>query len=77
MPNVKYISINGENYNREIADSGPSVQVYYQNKEEKNHQRLLNEKKELQRKKLIIEFRLKEIQENLNERREEIRRGNR
>lgn len=74
MKNSKYIIENGS-HNGNSAEVWISNPIQYVHKEEKIFQRLLNEKRDLQKKKSSIENRLIEIQNDLNVRREEIRSG--
>ncbi len=74
MENLNYTIEKGP-HNGHSADVGINNSMNYINKEEKIFQRLLNEKRELQKKKSNIESRLVEIQNDLNIRREEIRSG--
>ena len=71
LKDSKYVFENGS-INGEVWISKP---IQYVQKEEKIFQRLVNEKRDLQKKKSNIENRLQEIQNDLNVRREEIRSG--
>lgn len=57
------------------AGGGITYPSTYINKTEKNYRRLLIEQRELKRKQSNIENRLIEIQNDINSRREEVRRG--
>ena len=74
MKNLKHAIENGSN-NGNSAEVWISNPIHYINKDEKIFQRLLNEKRDLVKKKSGIENRLREIQNDLNVRREEIRSG--
>ena len=74
MQNLKYL-IETDSTNGNSAEIWISKQIPNVHKEEKMFQRLLNEKRDLQKKKCIIENRLFEIQTELNVRREKIRSG--
>ncbi|MBC7888071.1 MAG: hypothetical protein H7Z13_09275 [Ferruginibacter sp.] len=74
MKSSKPINENGSD-NVNSAEVWVTTTVSYVQKEERIFQRLISEKRELQKKKSSIENRLIEIQNDLNVRREEIRSG--
>ena len=74
MKSSKFI-IENDADNTNLAEVWVTGAVHHVQKEERDFQRLMNEKRDLQKKKSSIEYRLTKIESDLNVRREEIRSG--